>query len=95
MFDSYFSLTLQKWHTYTRTFHKNVEISSASLTPYLENENITTVYITIDNNKTSLCELIPSEKENEILNFLIEKDKEISISIDGKNDVDLLFMCMI
>ncbi|RVD90577.1 hypothetical protein TUBRATIS_29970 [Tubulinosema ratisbonensis] len=86
----YSSLTLQKWHKYTKKLNKNITLVSLSLTPYLSNNSTTKIFIKIENNKTLLAELLPEKIENKILLYNLKKETKFTLEIEGENDVDLL-----
>ncbi|KCZ77073.1 hypothetical protein H311_01921 [Anncaliia algerae PRA109] len=86
----YSSLLLQKWHKYKKTLTNNLKIVSASLTPYLENNDVTKIYISKEHEKILLCELVPNQEENKIINCTLSIGETIILEAEGGNDVDLL-----
>lgn len=89
----YHSLTVQPDNVYKQdALEKNTVIRSASLTPSPRGEGRTSLVVSISGGaNTTLCSFVTERLESQLLNVPVQKGAEITLCVEGKNDVDVVF----
>ena len=87
---NFFGLTVFPGKAYTTTLEDDVHITMAALTEKVPKDATrTTVQLTIDGSKFTLCSLTAGKLENQPLDIHLNENDEVTFTVSGNCPVDL------